>query len=192
MSSEDPSPLVTIAGWVVVTAFLALIASTTAPFGAFLGDTQYAVVSTVHGMLATLGVIIGTVATYLGWRLFTGKIRAFTDLRILSVLSALIATGTVLFGNWIYVAYRATGGPREFFLKNNPEIHEIFFEFKEFIALFTIPLSIAAAFIIWRYKDQVIGDRPLRTWVFIAIMIAWTALMIAFLLGAGITKVRSV
>jgi len=145
-----------------------------------------------HGLLATLGVVVGTVASYLGYRLFTGKIKAFGDLKILAAVSTLIAAATVVFGNWIYIAYRAPGGPRAFFMENNPEIHEVFFEFKEFIALFPIPLAVATTYVIWRYGDQLIENKALRTWVGIAFAVAWAGLMIAYLLGAGITKLRSV
>lgn len=189
---EDPSPRTTIVTWLAVTLFLALIAAASAPFFAFLGDSAYAVVSTIHGLLATLGVLVGTVSAYLGWRLFIGKLRAFSDLKLLSIVSALVSAGTIFFGNWIYVGYRAPGGPRAYFIANNPEVHEVFFEFKEFIALFTLPLSIAVAFIMWRYDQQVMEEKGLRSWLGIAFAIGWGALMIAFLLGAGITKLRSV
>lgn len=77
-------------------------------------------------------------------------------------------------------------------MENNPEIHEVFFEFKEFIALFPIPLAVATTYVIWRYGDQLIENKALRTWVGIAFAVAWAGLMIAYLLGAGITKLRSV
>lgn len=188
----DPSPKTTIVTWLAVTLFLALIAAISAPFTTFLGDSAYAVVGTIHGLLATLGVLVGTITGYLGWRLFIGKLRAFSDLKLLSIVSALVSTGTIMFGNWIYIGYRAAGGPRRFFLDNNPEIHEIFFEFKEFIALFTLPLSVSVAFIMWRYDQQVMEERGLRSWLGIAFAVGWGALMIAFLLGAAITKLRSI
>ncbi len=191
-SIEDPSPKTTIVTWLAVSLFLALIAATSAPFFSFLGDSGYAVVSTIHGLLATLGVLVGTITAYLGWRLFIGKIRAFSDLKLLSIVSAIVSAGTIFFGNWIYIGYRATGGPRAYFIANNPEIHEVFFEFKEFIALFTLPLAVSVAFIMWRYDQQVTQERGLRSWLGIAFAIGWGALMIAFMLGAAITKLRSI
>jgi len=188
----DPSPLVTFATWVAGTLFLILVALLTAPLNLFFGGSQLAVIGAVHGLLATLGVVVGTVAAYLGYRLFTGKLRAFSDLKILSLVSTFIAAATIIFGNWIYIAYRAPDGPRAFFLANNPDIHGIFFEFKEFIALFPLPLAVATTYIIWRYGDRLVEDKSLRTWVGIAIAVAWGGLMIAYMLGAGITKLRSV
>ncbi len=188
----DPSPIVTISAWVAVSLFLIIVALLTAPVTAFFGDSQLAVVSATHGLLATLGVVVGTVASYLGWRLFTGKIKAFSDLKILTAITTFIAAATVIFGNLIYIAYRAPGGPRAFFLKNNPAIHSVFFEFKEFIALFPLPLLAAATFVIWRYGDQLIENKPMRTWVGIVFALSWASFIMAYLLGAGITKLRSV
>jgi hypothetical protein len=177
--------------WIAVSLFLALVALLTAPLNLFFGGSELAVISGMHGLLATLGVVVGTVTSYLGYRLFTGKIKAFSDLKILSVVSTFIAAATIMFGNWIYIAYRAPGGPRAFFMQNNPEIHGVFFEFKEFIALFPLPLAVAATYVIWRYGDRLVEDKALRTWVGILFAVAWAALMIAYLLGAGITKLRS-
>lgn len=189
---EDPSPKTTIVTWLAVSLFLSLIAATSAPFTAFLGDSAYAVIGTIHGLLATLGVLVGTITAYLGWRLFIGKLRAFSDLKLLSLVSAIVSAGTIIFGNWIYIGYRGAGGPRSFFIANNPEIHEVFFEFKEFIALFTLPLTVSVAFTLWRYDQQIMEHRGLRSWLGIAFAVGWGALMIAFLLGAAITKLRSI
>lgn len=191
-TTGDPSPVVTLATWVAVTLFLMLVAFMTAPVRSFFGSSALAVISATHGLLATLGVIVGTVTSYLGYRLFTGKIKAFSDLKILSVISTFVAAATIVFGNWIYIAYRAPGGPRAFFMKENPAIHAVFFEFKEFIALFPLPLAVAATFVIWKYGDELIENKSLRTWVGIVFAIAWGGLVIAYLLGAGITKLRSV
>jgi len=191
-TTGDPSPIVTVAAWAAVSLFLILVALMTAPVSEFFGGSSLAIISATHGLLATLGVLVGTVTAYLGWRLFTGKIKAFSDLKILAAISSLIAGATIMFGNWIYIAYRAPGGPRAFFMENNPEIHEVFFEFKEFIALFPLPLAVATTFVIWLYGDQLIENKALRTWVGIAFAVAWGGLIIAYLLGAGITKLRSI
>jgi len=185
--------MVTIVTWVAVSLFLLTIALVTAPINRlFYGGSEVAIVSATHGLLATLGVVVGTATSYLGYRLFTGKIKAFSDLKILSVLSTLTAVATIIFGNWIYIAYRAPGGPRAYFIENNPEVHEVFFEFKEFIALFTLPLAVATTFVIWKYGDQLVEDKALRTLVGVVFATAWGALMIAYILGAAITRLRSV
>jgi hypothetical protein len=178
--------------WAVVTVLLAAVFLASAPFELLLGESAFARIGTIHGMLATVGVIFGTATGYLGWRLFSGKLHAYADLRWLSVISTIFATLTIMFGNWIYIAYRGAGGPREFFLQEFPEVHEIFFEFKEFIALFTLPIALASTYVLWTYRDSLPHDRDLRTAVGMFIAIGWSVLMIAYILGAGITKLRPV
>lgn len=95
-------------------------------------------------------------------------------------------------GNMIYIAYRGEVGPREFFKGNFPEIHEIFFEFKEFIGLFPLPIAVAATFILWKYRNSLPVDENIRNAVGVMIAVAWTVLMIVFILGARITKLMGV
>lgn len=171
---------------------VALLALATAPVARLLGDSRYAIPSTLHGISALVYVIIATIAAYLGYRLYTGRLTAYHDLRILSGLGAFFALITILFGNWIYIYYRASEGPRAYFLENNPPIHQIFFEFKEFIALFTLPLAVAGAFILWQEKDRLADRRDLRQAAGALLVLSWVFLMLAFGLGAAITKLRSV
>jgi hypothetical protein len=165
---------------------------TTAPLGDLLGPSSWAIVSTLHGTLATLGILVVTVAAYLGWKLLNGQLKGNGDLRIVSALSALAAAATVIFGNWIYIGYRAPGGPRAFFLQGSPGVHNVFFEFKEFIALFTIPLSVGAMYTIWTYRDTLSQDKPLRTTVALLLVTTWAIFIVTFVLGAAITRLRSV
>ena len=109
-----------------------------------------------------------------------------------AVVAATCSLIAIIFGNWLYIYYRAPipESPRSFFVKNAPEIHRIFFEFKEFGALFTLPLTVVAAFILWRYGAQVL-DRPwLRYTVAVLMGLAFFYLVIAFGLGAAVTKLR--
>lgn len=171
---------------------VALLALVTAPVAGLLGDSRYAIPGALHGVSAVVFVIVSTITAYLAYRLYTGRLESTHDLRIMAGLNAFFSLVTVLFGNWIYIYYRATGGPRSYFLENNPAVHEIFFEFKEFIALFTLPLSVAAAFILLREKDKVLQNRQLRQAVGVLLVLVWVYLMLAFGLGAAITKLRSV
>lgn len=171
---------------------VALLALATAPVAALLGDSSYAVPSALHGVAAITFVIVATVAAYLGYRLYMGRLEQLHDLRILASFNAFFSLLTIMFGNWVYIAYRAKGGPRTYFLENNPVVHQIFFEFKEFIALFTLPLSVAAAFILLRHRDELLKHSRLRQAVAVALGLSWLYLMLAFALGAAITKLRSV
>ncbi len=183
---------VVIASWVILTVFLGFVLGFSAPWEDLMGESQFASIATIHGMIATLGVIVGSATGYLGWRLLLGHLKAYRDLRILATISAALAVLAAVSGNMIYIAYRGAGGPREFFKGNFPEIHEIFFEFKEFIGLFPLPIAVAATFILWKYKDSLPVDEKIRNAVGVMIAVAWTILMIVFVLGAAITKLMPV
>ncbi|HEV8585848.1 MAG TPA: hypothetical protein VGT02_12825 [Methylomirabilota bacterium] len=165
----------------------------TAPFLKLLGSGAGAVAAAFHGLAAFLYLFMGTIGLYLGWRLLTGNIRAFADLQLLSVAGASMSFLAIVFGNWLYIYYRAKtpDSPRSYFVKNMPEIHRIFFEFKEFGALFTLPLMVCAAFLLWRYGAQVLARPWLRYTVAILFGLAFFYLVVAFGLGAAVTKLKA-
>lgn len=181
-----------IAGWVSLTVFLGFILGFSAPWQELMGESQFSSLATIHGIFATLGVISGSAAGYLGWRLLLGHLKAYRDLRILATVSSVFAVLAIITGNWIYTVYRGPGGPRAFFISTFPEIHEVFFEFKEHISLFPLPIAIAVTFILWKYKDSIPFDERLRNAIGVMIATAWSILMITFVLGAAITKLMSI
>jgi len=164
----------------------------TAPFTKLLGANAGAVASAFHGLAAFLYLFVGTIGLYLGWRLLTGRISAFADLQLLAVVMATMSFLAIVFGNWLYIFYRAKdpASPRSYFLANMPPIHGIFFEFKEFAALFTLPLTVVAAFILWRYGSQVMYRPWLRYTVAVVIGLSFFYLVVAFGLGAAVTKLK--
>ncbi|MBI2191376.1 MAG: hypothetical protein HYU36_05275 [Planctomycetes bacterium] len=174
----------------------ALIVLITAPFTKILGPSAFALGAALHGLTAFVLLVVATVSLYLAWRLYMGRIQAFPDLQLATTVMATLAFITITFGNWIYIPYRAKipDSPRSYFLTNMPEVHQVFFEFKEFTALFTLPLATAAAFILWRYGRQILADRHARTRTAIAILIAlhFFYFVIAFGLGAAVTKLKAI
>jgi hypothetical protein len=164
----------------------------TAPFTTLLGAGAGAVPAAIHGLMAFLYLFIGTIGLYLGWRLMTGRISAFADLQLLAVVMATFSFLAIVFGNWLYIFYRAKDpvSPRSYFMANAPDVHKVFFEFKEFGALYTLPLTVAAAFILWRYGRQVMEQRWLRYTVAILIGLSFFYLVVAFGLGAAVTKLK--
>lgn len=188
----EPSLVTLVLIVVGAAALVGLSAAMSAPIGDLLGESSWSIVSAFHGIAATVFLLGMTIALYLAWRLYTGEIKAFRDLKYITALSAVLSGFTIVFGNWIYIAYRAPGGPREQFLATIPEIHQIFFEFKEFMALFTFPLIVAATFAIWYYGKELVDHRFLRAGVAATIGLSWTYMMIAYVLGAAITKLAPV
>lgn len=180
---------------VVVILIVSALAFTamTAPVTTLAGAGTGAVAAAFHGMAAFLYLFVGTIGLYLGWRLMVGRIRAFADLQLLATVSATFSLIAICFGNWLYIYYRAPvpDSPRSYFIKNMKEIHSTFFEFKEFGALFTLPLTVAAAFILWKYGAQIMGRAWLRYTVAVLLGLSFFYLVVAFGLGAAVTKLKA-
>jgi cytochrome bd-type quinol oxidase subunit 1 len=182
-------------GWVLAGGLLffmvlgmAILAS---PVVALLGDGANAFAAAIHGLMAFLLMITATIGLYQGYRLFRDELEDLHDVLLPSVVNATLALLTIVFGNWIYIAYRAPGGPREYFMNTNPEVHKIFFEFKEYIALFALPLAVGAAFILLYYRSDVLRRPWLRYSVSVLLALVFFATMVAFGLGAAITKLQA-
>lgn len=163
----------------------------TAPVSALLGESRYALEGALHGVAASLFMVTATIGLFQGYRLLTGTIQHPAQLAFGSAINACLAFLTILFGNRIYIFYRAQGGPRSYFLENRPEIHKVFFEFKEFVALFTLPLAVTTAFLFWVYREQLLRSRGLRTIAALLLALTFFYFLIAFGLGAAITKLRT-
>src|SRR3984893_14394309 len=190
MKEASTASLVAVVAVLIGTALAFTMA--TGPFTKLLGAGGGAVPAAFHGMMAFLYRFVGTIGLYLGWRLMVGRIRAFADLQLLSVVAATLSLLAIIAGNWLYIYYRAPvpESPRSVFMKTMPDVHKIFFEFKEFGALFTLPLTVCAAFILWRYGGQIL-DRPwLRYSVAVLMGLTFFYLVVAFGLGAAVTKLR--
>lgn len=163
-----------------------------APAEKLLGESAYSVRSAFHGLFAGIFMITVTIGLYQAIRLWSGASLNLRELEIGSVVNAATCFLTILFGNWIYIPYRAPGGPRFHFLEKVPEIHKIFFEFKEFTALFTLPLAVTAAYLICRYGERLGSNKILREMVALVLVLTFFYFVFAFGLGAAITKLKSV
>ncbi len=164
----------------------------TAPLDNLLLSTKWSALGTLHGVVGSVLFISGSISLYLGYRLLTGQGEASADLKIATVVTAVAAFITIVLGNWIYIGYRQPGMIQDYFLSTNPELHLIFFEFKENMALFTVPLAVPAAFILLRYGDQ-LSERPwLRTLVFLLLALVFLFFLITFGLGAAVTKIKPI
>ena len=193
--------LVQHSGWstksLVLVIAIMVLASTvivlaTAPFATILGPSAYALTSALHGLAAFVLLVVATVSLYLAWRLYAGRIKAFSDLQLATAVMSALTFITIVFGNWIYVGYRSKGGVREWLLANNPEAHKIFFEFKEYMALFTLPLAVLAAYLLIRYDMALFERRWLRVTVAVILALTFFYFTVAFGLGAAITKIKPV
>jgi hypothetical protein len=189
---EASTPTLAAVAVILVASALAFTAMT-APMTTLLGASGGAVPAAFHGLAAFLYLFVGTIGLYLGWRLVTGRIRAFAELQLLATVSAAFSLIAIVFGNWLYIFYRAKSpeSPRSYFMATAPSIHQIFFEFKEFGALFTLPLTVVAAYLLWRYGAQVMERTWLRYTIAVLLGLSFFYLVVAFGLGAAVTKLKS-
>ena len=157
-----------------------------------MGDSVYALRSAFHGLFAAIFMVTVTIGLYQAFRLWIGTAFNVREMEVGSLLNAAACFLTILFGNWIYIPYRGAGGPRQHFLENAPEIHKIFFEFKEYTALFTLPLAVTAAYLICRYARRLNESEELRETVALLLVLTFFYFLVAFGLGAAVTKLMPV
>jgi len=182
-----------VIGTVAILGLVGLIITwLTAPLERLLGESAYAVEAALHGVLAGVLMVAVTIGLFQAVRLLAGQALFLPELQIGSTVTAMLTLLTIIAGNRIYIPYRAAGGPRTYFLEQAPEVHKIFFEFKEFMALFALPLAVCAAYLFWRYGEQLIQRRPLRTTAAALLLLLFFYFMVAFGLGAAITKLKPV
>lgn len=170
----------------------AMIVLFTAPGEALLGPGQHAIRGALHGTAAGLFMVTATVGLFQAYRIFTGTAWNIAELQVGSLINAALALLTILSGNWIYIPYRAAEGPRSYFLQQAPEVHKVFFEFKEFAALFTFPLAAVAAYLLIRYGAELYRRKALSTIVAVLLVLMFFYFVTAFGLGAAVTKLKSV
>lgn len=181
--------VVGLAALAAVGGFLFLL---TAPTQVLLGESKWAVTSALHGLGAGVLMIGVTVGLFQAYKLYRGTELSVGEMQIGSLFTTVAAFATIFYGNWIYIAYRAKEGPRTYFLEHMPAVHQIFFEFKEFMALYTLPLAVAATFTIWYYGDQLRIRPAIRNLVAMTLVLLFFYFTVTFGLGAAITKLRAV
>lgn len=184
--------LIFVIGFLIGVAAVIVVIST--PFTTIVGRGKYDLAAAMHGLISLLYLFVATIALYLGWKLFTERVKGVADLQLISAVMSALSLLAIVFGNWIYIPYRASNpsSAKSWLLANNPDVHKIFFEFKEFTALFTFPLSVAAAYILWRYGNQVITRKWMRITVALILALGFFYLVVAFGLGAAVTKARAI
>ena len=189
---HEPVPAAVLWGVMVLLAVTgAVIVFLTAPSAALLGPGQHAIRGALHGTAAGLFMVTSTIGLFQAYRIFAGRVWNLAELQLGSVINAALALLTIMSGNWLYIPYRAPEGPRNHFLQVAPEVHKVFFEFKEFAALFTFPLAVVAAYLLVRYGAELHERRGLSTVIAALLILVFFYFVVAFGLGAAITKLKA-
>jgi hypothetical protein len=158
----------------------------------FFFPTDYRWQAGLHGLSSIASVVVGTLLTHRAYPLIRGVRVDFRNLRRWALGSTTLNFLGVVSGNWIYMRYRGQDGPRDWILANVPTFHNVLMEFKEFVSLFPFPLMVAVSFILVYYGDRIYLRRDLTQFVAVGILVSWLFLMLGFVAGLVLAKLRFV
>lgn len=189
--NRRPPPGVAFALSLLAATALVVVALS-APASSLVSSRLYSILSAAHGVLALTYLLASTIGVYLAWRLLHGDDVEWSHLAAICAACAVLSLLTVVLGNWLYVGYRAPrpDSPRAWLLANNPHAHSTFFEFKELVSLFTLPLAVSVSFIVWRGGRLVLEDRVLRVTAAVLLLLNAFYVLMCFGLGAAVTRIR--
>jgi hypothetical protein len=162
------------------------------PVANFFYPTEYSLKAGIHGVSAILAIVIGTYLTHRAIPLVKGMQVSFESLRLWVFVATLLNLAGAISGNWIYMRYRGQEGPRDWILAKVPTFHNVLMEFKEFVSLFPFPVMLAATFTLYYYGMPIQQRRDITRFVGIAILISWSFLMLGFVAGLVLAKLRFV
>jgi hypothetical protein len=151
---------------------------------------------TIHGFGSLLATVVAVYAGHLAFPLLRGVGKILPQMRTLTFWSTVIAFLAIATGNLSYMRYRAGiefGGARAWLKENTPLGQYVLMEYHEFSVLFTLPLGVSCAWILWKYGDSILAkeNRPVLTATCVALMAMMFFAMGGLVTGLGIAKIRS-
>ncbi len=150
----------------------------------------------IHGMGAMLALIVMVYTGHLAFPLMRGAGKILPQMRTLAFWSTLLSFLAISTGNWAYMRYRASaefGGARAWLKANSPLGQYVLMEYHEFSVLFTLPLTVACAWILWNYGDSILDkkNRPVLTATCVALAAIMFFAMGGMVSGLGVAKIRA-
>lgn len=150
----------------------------------------------IHGCGAMLATVVIAYAGHMAFPLLRGSAKVLPQMRTLTFWASVVAFLAIATGNLGYMRYRADmsyGGARAWLKENSPLVQYVFMEYHEFSVLFTLPLGVACAWILWRYGDSILEkeNRPVLAATSVALMAMMFFAMGGFVTGIGIAKVHA-
>lgn len=162
------------------------------PAANFFYPTNYNLKAGIHGVTAILAIILGTYLTHRAIPLIKGMHVRLESLRRWLLAATLLNLAGAISGNWIYMRYRGQDGPRDWILAHVPGFHNVLMEFKEFVSLFPFPLMLSATAMLYFYGLTVQYRHDITRFVGITILVSWSFLMLGFVVGLILAKLRFV
>jgi small-conductance mechanosensitive channel len=151
---------------------------------------------TLHGFGSLFAMVVMAYAGHLAFPLLRGSSSILPQMRTLSFWSAILSFLAISTGNLAYMRYRADGsmgGARAWLKENSPLGQYVLMEYHEFSVLFTLPISIACAWVLWKYGDSILERKNQA--VLAATSVALMGLMFfsigGMLTGLGVAKLHA-
>jgi hypothetical protein len=191
---EDPHagwrglPVLGLAAGTVLLLLLALLP--TAPLRWLVGYDAYTVALTVHALLGTLMLLAASSAAVMGYRLASHHAPALPWIHGAVWATAALALLALALGDALFAQYVKSGGPMEAVVRKAADAHAILFEFKARMGLLPLPLAGAAAYVTWRYKEDLRRDRHLAELVALLLLLLVFFVLTPYGLGAAVTRLR--
>jgi hypothetical protein len=150
----------------------------------------------IHGFGAMMATIVTLYAGHLAFPLLRGSAKVLPQMRSLTFWSAIITFLSIASGNLGYMRYRAGidfGGARAWLKVNSPLTQYVYMEYHEFSVLFTLPLAVGSAWVLWHYGDRILEKsyRPVLASVSVAVMAMMFYAMGGFVTGLAIAKTHA-
>lgn len=162
------------------------------PAANFYYPSEYSLQAGIHGISTIAAIVVGTYLTHRAMPLIKGMQVRFDSLRRWLLAATLVNLAGAISGNWIYMRYRGQEGPREWILAHVPFFHNVLMEFKEFVSLFPFPLMLTATFALYYYGMSIRYRRDIIRFVGITILVSWSFLLLGFVAGLVLAKLRFV
>lgn len=158
----------------------------------FWYPSDYKLKAGIHGVSAILAIVVGTYLTHRAIPMIKGMHVRLESLRRWLLAATLLNLAGAISGNWIYMRYRGQDGPRDWILAHVPAFHNVLMEFKEFVSLFPFPLMLTATAMLYYYGLPIETRRDISRFVGITILVSWSFLMLGFVAGLVLAKIRFV
>lgn len=151
---------------------------------------------TIHGMGSMFALVVMVYTGHLAFPLLRGAGKILPQMRTLAFWSTLLSFLAIATGNWAYMRYRAGmdfGGARAALKVESPLAQYVLMEYHEFSVLFTLPLTVACAWILWNYGDSILEkqNRPVLTATCVALMALMFFSMGGMVSGIGVAKIHA-
>ena len=151
---------------------------------------------TIHGFASMLALVVIIYTGHLAFPLLRGAGKILPQMRTLAFWSSVLSFLAIASGNLAYMRYRAGmefGGARAWLKEHSPLTQYVLMEYHEFSVLFTLPLAVGSAWVLWRYGGSILEkqNRVVLTATCLALIAMMFFAMGGLVSGLGVAKIRA-